>query len=189
MEALQLGGERFATLGEPSAPITIVEFSDHGCPYCGLYHQSVFPTIKEQYIDTGKVYYVYKDYPVVSFQGALAAQAAECAGEQGRYWEMHDRLFDNPPQWNDSEEAAITAFRSYAEAIDADADVLAQCVSEGRYESDVQGDYEEGAALRLRGTPAFFIDGALLSGAQPLEVFVQALDERLAAAEGDPEAK
>ncbi|NJO84408.1 MAG: thioredoxin domain-containing protein, partial [Blastochloris sp.] len=118
MEALQLGGERFATLGDPAAPITMVEFSDHGCPYCGRYHQTVFPTIKEQYIDTGKIYYVYKDYPVVSLQGGLAAQAAECAGEQDRYWEMHGKLFETPPEWNDSQDAAIAAFRRYAEAID-----------------------------------------------------------------------
>lgn len=177
-----LDAEEYAVLGAPDAPITIYEFSDYGCPACRQYALFTFPAIKEEYIDTGKVRYVFKDYPVVSRQGGLAAQAAECAGEQGYYWEMHDQLFLNPEEWDTSPEAALVAFRRYAEAYNMDADALVACVNEGRYQADVDRDVEEALEIGWFGTPTFFINRKMLSGALPPAAFREVLDRELEAA-------
>ncbi len=177
-----LDAEEYAVLGEPDAPITIYEFSDYGCPACRQYALFTFPAIKEEYIDTGKVRYVFKDYPVVSRHGGLAAQAAECAGEQGYYWEMHDQLFLNPEEWDASPEAALAAFRRYAEAYNMDADALVACVNEGRYQADVDRDVEEALDIGWFGTPTFFINRKMLSGALPPAAFREVLDRELESA-------
>ncbi len=180
MAQLQLGGEPYAALGDPDAPITVVEFSDFGCPFCRIYSLTTFAEIKTRYIDTGKVYYIYKDLPIVSTQGHLAAQAAECAGKQNAYWEMHHKLFLTPDDWNASAEAALVNFRRYAEELELDASTLAQCVAEEQLKGDIDEDFAEAQALRLGGTPAFFINARLLSGAQPIEFWTRVLDDELA---------
>lgn len=178
MARLALSAERYATLGDPRAPITIVEFSDFGCPFCRRFAVTTFPVLKAQYIDTGRVYYVYKDLPVVSTRGDLAAQAAACAGEQGAYWDMHHELFASE-EWNGTEEEALAAFQRYAANLKLDAVALGACVSTGRYAANVQRNFEEAQALRIFGTPSFFINGKLLSGAQPLELWTEVLTAEL----------
>lgn len=182
MAQLNLGAERYAALGDPAAPITIVEFSDFGCSFCRRFALTTFPALREEYIDTGKVYYVYKDLPVVSPRGDLAAQAAECAGEQGHYWELHQQLFLlDPDTWNSTDAAAMAAFRQAATDVAIDPDALEQCIAAETYSDDVRRDFEEGQALRIFGTPAFFINGKLLSGGQPIEVLREILEDELAA--------
>jgi protein-disulfide isomerase len=175
-----LDEEPRASLGSPDAPVTIYEFSDYGCPACRHYALFTFPAIKEEYIDTGQVYYVFKDYPVVSRQGGLAAQAAECAGEQGHYWDMHSQLFIDPGEWdNVPPNEAQAVFRRYAQAYEMDADALVACVAAGRYEADVARDVEEGIQIGWFGTPTFFINRKMLSGAQPPEVFREIIEREL----------
>ncbi len=182
MAQLNLEAERYAALGDPDAPITMVEFSDFGCSFCRRFALTTFPELREEYIDTGKVYYVYKDLPVVSPKGDLAAQAAECAGEQGHYWELHQQLFLlEPGTWNATDDAALAAFRQAAADVAIDPDALEQCITAETYSDDVRRDFEEGQALRIFGTPAFFINGKLLSGGQPIEVLREIFDEELAA--------
>lgn len=175
-----LDAEPYATLGAPDAPITIYEFSDFGCTSCRQFALFTFPVLKEEYIDTGKVLFIFKDYPITSQHGGQAAQAAECAGEQGGYWEMHDQLFLNPAEWDSSPDAALAAFSRYAAARGLDADALAACVAEERYKPEVDRDFEEGMEIGLFGTPNFIINRRLLSGAHPPEVFRQVLDAMLA---------
>lgn len=179
MARLELSGEPYATLGDPAAPVTIVEFADFGCTFCRVHARRTLPLLKEQYIDTGLVYYVYKDLPVVSFQGALVAQAAECAGEQERYWDMHERLTRDPEEWDRDDAAALAALQGYAAELGLDAAGFADCLAEERYAADVDRDFSEAQALRLFGTPAFFINGRLLNGAQSLEVFRGAIEAEL----------
>lgn len=159
--------------------MTIVEFSDFGCPFCRIYELTTFPQLKARYIDTGKVYYVYKDYPIVSEQGGLAAEAAACAGRQGGYWEMHRKLFLDPKEWNVAPARARPIFAQYANALGLDGATLEQCIASGSAAKEVQRDFDQGLALRLQGTPTFIINGKLLSGAQSIETFVNVLDREL----------
>ena len=148
-----------------------------------MYVSSTFPELKTKYIDTGKVYYVFKDFPIVQLhpQAELAAQAAECAGDQGQYWQMHGQLFAEPSEWDTTPEAAQESFRRYAAALGLDSAELLHCIDQGRYADEVQRDMTEGRTLGLTGTPAFIINGKLLSGARPTEQFIRVLDRELSA--------
>ncbi len=171
-------GDAFS-IGEPDAPITIVEFTDYQCPYCGRHFQQTYPQLLANYVDTGLVRYVFKDFPLTSIhpQAFEAAEAARCAGEQDAYLEMHDVLFSRQNEWGVAD--AATLFTGYAEELGLDAEAFATCLSDGRYEGAVQADLEDGIQLGVTGTPGFFINGRFLSGAQPYAVFQQALDNML----------
>lgn len=161
-------------MGSPDAPVTIVEYTDYQCPFCSRHFAQTLPQLKAQYIDTGLVRYVIKDFPLTSIhpQAVLAAEAARCAGEQNAYLEMHDALFANQTEWNGRQDAAAL-FTNYASQLGLEPTPFSDCLSSGRYQQAVEADLNEGVAFGVRGTPAFFINGYLLSGAQPLEAFVQ----------------
>lgn len=180
MARLQLTAEPYAVLGDPNAPITVVEFSDFGCEFCRLFHLLTFSTLKTEYIDTGKVYFVFKDLPVTSRQGALAAQAAECAGAQGHYWEMHHVLFAEPEAWHGSEADALARIRAAAEEVGLDGAAIEACVTESSQLPNIDRNFAEAQALRVYGTPVFFINAKLLAGAQPIELWREVLDDELA---------
>ena len=125
---------------------------------------------------------MYKDFPIVSNhpQAADAAEAAQCAGEQDAYWEMHERLFAQPEEWDTTQDAARASFERYADELDLDADALRSCLDDERYAADVQANFEEAAGLGLTGTPSFIINGKLLVGAHPTETWIEILDQELA---------
>lgn len=172
-------GDAFS-IGDPDAPITIVEFTDYQCPYCGRHFQQTYPQLIANYVDAGLVRYVFKDFPLTSIhpQAFEAAEAARCAGEQDAYLGMHDVLFSRQNEWGVADAAAL--FTGYATELGLDAEAFATCLSDGRYEEAIQADLEDGIQLGVTGTPGFFINGRFLSGAQPYAVFQQALDSMLA---------
>jgi protein-disulfide isomerase len=135
------------------------------------------------------VFYVYKDFPIVQLhpQAHIAAEAAECAGEQGKYWEMHHALFGAPSDWDTTEEAARAAFEAYASDLGLDIAQFAACMQQARYRGNVTTNIAEGRHFGLTGTPAFVINGKLLSGAHPVDVFRSVIDRELAAAENAEE--
>lgn len=179
MARLGLKGETFAALGDPNAKVTMVEFTDYGCPFCREYDLATFPQLKSAYIDTGKVYYVVKHYPVSSQQGGLAAEAADCAGEQGRFWDMHKALFTSAgDDWDKSEAKARASFRSSAEALGLDLKAFDSCVKQGRSEQ-VSADFEQGMKLRVSGTPTFFVNNKMLVGAQDFAGFSELIEQEL----------
>lgn len=179
MARLGLKGETFAALGDPNAKVTLIEFTDYGCPFCREYELSTFPELKSTYIDTGKVYYVIKHYPVSSKQGGIAAEAADCAGEQGRFWEMHKALFTSAgSDWDESEEKARASFRASAEAVGLDLRAFDNCMKQGR-EDSVSADFEQGMNLRVAGTPTFFINNKMLIGAEDFAGFSKLIEEEL----------
>lgn len=187
MAELGLAAEPYAAMGDPEAPITVVEFADFGCHFCHRHHLLTFGALREEYIDAGTVYYVYKDLPVTSVHGALAAQAAECAGAQGRYWEMHDALYADSEVWSGDEPDALARVRAAAGEVGLDAAAVEACVAGGERLANVDANFAEAQALRLLGTPAFFINGKLLAGAHSAEVWRQILDDELAQlGAGDP---
>ena len=158
--------------GAAKAPVTIVEFSDFHCPFC----KRVLPTLKqieEKYGDKVKI--AFRDYPIDQLHpdARKAHEAARCATEQGKFWPYHDLLFENAPRTSREE---LTA---YAKMVGLDVGRFGQCVSSGKYKEVVQKDIDEGARLGVTGTPAYFINGRLVSGAQPLERFAQVIDEEL----------
>jgi protein-disulfide isomerase len=161
--------------GTATAPVTIVEFSDFHCPFC----KRVLPTltqIESQYGD--KVKLVFRDYPIDQLHpGARKAhEAARCANDQGKFWAYHDLLFANTPKTNPQQ------LKAYAQEVELDVVAFDQCLTSGKYHAAVQKDVEEGMRAGVTGTPAFFINGRLVSGAQPLERFVQIIADELARA-------
>lgn len=166
--------------GDPAAPITIVEYSDYQCPFCLRHFQETMPKLKEQYIDTGKVKYVFMDFPIDSLhpQAREASEAAECAGAQDTYWEMHDKLFGEQASWNGNTNAA-DVFKQFAADLELDAEEFAACLDSDQFADEIAADQQDGADAGVTGTPAFFINGRFVSGAQPIEVFQQLIDQLL----------
>jgi protein-disulfide isomerase len=159
--------------GEKKAPVTIVKFEDFHCPFC----KTVQPTFKELLKKYGgKVRLVHKDLPLDELhpEARQAAEAARCAGDQGKFWEYHDVLYANAPK------ASPADLKSYAQQLGLKVESFDDCLSRGKARAAIQKDRSEAARLGLNGTPAFFINGRELSGAQPIEAFAAIIDDELA---------
>jgi protein-disulfide isomerase len=159
--------------GQDAAPVTVVEFSDFHCPFC----KRVQPTLTqllERY--PGQVKLAFRDFPLGQLhpQAGRAAEAARCAQDQGKFWDYHDVLFRQAPKAGDED------LKQYAQEVGLDGEVFASCLFQSVHHDAVQRDVEEGNRLGVTGTPAFFINGRFLNGAQPLERFVQIIDDELA---------
>lgn len=164
-------------LGNLNAPVTIVSFEDYQCPFCGRAFQETFPLLKKDYIDTGKAKYVYRDFPLTSIhpEALPAAEAANCGGEQGKYWEFHDLLFLNQVNLGQQLYSAI------AENLQLDINKFNDCMESGKYRAEIQNDLSYGASVAgVSGTPTFFINGIKLVGAQPYQAFQQVIEAELA---------
>ncbi len=171
-------------LGHADAPITIVEFSDYQCPFCKRHSTSTLAALKASYIDTGKVRYVFRDFPLDSIHpyARKAAEAAHCAGDQDKFWDMHDILFAN--------QSALMQdnLKGFARDMKLDVDAFDACFDNGKYAKRVEADVAAGAAVGVTGTPKFFVgkvkaDGTMVAtvikGAQPAAAFGQVIDRLL----------
>jgi len=160
--------------GDINAPVTIIEFSDYECPFCVRFYSQTFKQIDDTYIKTGKVRFVYRDFPLSFHNNAQkAAEAAECAGEQGKYYEMHNKLFEEGVL------GGVTSFKKYAEDLGLNTAEFNSCLDTGKFEQEIQKDIQDGASAGVSGTPAFFINGREISGAQPFGVFQQIIEGEL----------
>jgi protein-disulfide isomerase len=173
-----------ATTGAPvrgavNAPVTIVEFSDFHCPFCRKV-QPVLEQLRTNYKEKIKI--VYRDFPLDSLhpQARAAAEAAGCANEQGKFWEFHDKVFDNNPDGSDA------TLGRFAKEIGLDTTAFDTCRTAGKYKTSVLASNQEGTKLGITGTPTFFINGRMLVGSQPYEAFVRVIDEELALAASAP---
>jgi len=166
-----------AERGDATAGVTIVEYTDYQCPYCARHATETFPTLLTEMIDTGRVRYVIKDFPLDSIhpQARAAAVAARCAGEQDAYWGMHDALFARQAEWSGQEATLNDIFAAMAADLGLDGDAFAACLGDGRFDAAIQANQDEGFALGVNGTPGFFIDGFPISGAQPFDLFAYAV--------------
>jgi len=163
--------------GSSNAKVTIVEFSDFQCPFCARFYSQTLKEIDEQYIKTGKVKLVYRDFPLSFHQYAQkAAEAAECANEQGKFWEYHDLLFERQEEWSNG---GIQKFKEYAQELGLDSAKFNDCLDSGKFAQEVQKDSVDGQAYGVSGTPTFFINGIEVVGAQPFSVFKQIIDNEL----------
>ena len=171
-----------AVLGDPNAPVTLIEFSDFQCPFCRKFYKETLPQIKKEYILTGKAKLVYRDFPLVQIHpGATpAAEGAECAQDQGKFWEMHDAIFDEQEkQGSGTVQFTVDDVKKWAANIGLDTSKFNQCLDSGKYKQEVEKDLADGSAAGVNGTPATFINGRLVSGAQPFSAFKVIIDEEL----------
>ncbi|MCC4118008.1 DsbA family protein [Aromatoleum toluclasticum] len=170
--------------GVRDAQLTVMEFSDYQCPFCKRHADNSLPQIDKDFIATGKVRYVFRDFPLESIhpQALKAAEAAHCAGDQGRYWEMHDRLFAN------QQALAVERLVDHATALDMNAGSFKQCLDSGKYVERIRGDIAEGRKLSVTGTPTLLlgmsVDGnmknvRIMRGAQAYALLKQELDKLL----------
>jgi protein-disulfide isomerase len=165
--------EGFYSIGPENAPITIVEFSDYQCPYCRRWHQQVYQPLLNAY--PGKIRFVYRNLPLTSIHpdAMSAAEAAMCAGDQGSYWQYHEKLFG-------SESLGTNVYLQYAQELGLDTTAFEACITDGRFRSAIQSDSDFAVNLGVQSTPTFFINGLAIVGAQPLNVFKQVIDKELA---------
>jgi protein-disulfide isomerase len=184
--------------GKPDAQVTIVEFSDYQCVFCGRHSRDTFPQLDREYIQTGRLRYVVRDFPIESIhpQALKAHEAAHCAGEQGKRWEMHEKLFSNQQALSASD---LTA---NAQSLGLEMAGFQKCLASGQYAAKIRRSLEDGQRLGVRATPTFFIGLTeansstvkamrRIIGAQPYPAFKAAIDELLSAwhprPPGDPQ--
>jgi protein-disulfide isomerase len=187
-EPLDLDIADAPTLGTANAPVTLVEFTDYQCPFCRRHDAQVRPALLKAYVETGKLKYVVREFPIAQLhpRAPKAAEAALCAADQGRYWEMHEVMFAN------QEKLSLADLAAHAGTIGLDVTTFKDCLDGGKYAGRVQVDLQAGRKARVSGTPTFFLGlsdpnapGKLraterLIGAQPYDVFRKTIEALLA---------
>jgi len=175
-------GNGWYALGRADAPVTLVEFADYQCPYCKRFHTDAYAELKKNYIDTGKVRFVSRDLPLEFHPYAMkAAEAARCAGDQQKYWELRNALFVNAAAPTDD------VIKQASASLLPDAKAFQTCLESGKYKADIQKDASDAATLQISGTPTFVLaksskdklDGIRIVGAQPFSTFQSAIDRLL----------
>lgn len=167
--------------GNANAKVTIIEYSDYQCPYCAAFVAETLPKIDERYIKTGKVKYIFRALPLVQIhpQAQKAMESAECAGDQGKFWEMHDLLFARQTEWA-LKVTALDLFKGYAKSLGLNETTFQQCLDSGKYADLTAENMAAAQRLGITGTPSFVIGNRLLPAAFPFEAFVQYIEEDLA---------
>lgn len=172
-------GEFAYGFGEVEAPVKIVEFTDYECPFCARFVEQTYEQIKTKYVDSGKVRYIVRDLPLPFHQNAeLAAVAARCAAKDGKYLEMHDKLFEMQEEWS-QESSAESTFVSYAGELGLSTAGFESCLADEAVITKVQNDAELAAQIGASGTPTFIINGKLIVGAQPYNAFEAVIEDEL----------
>lgn len=183
---LEISTRGLPFMGSEEAKVTMIEFSDYQCFFCRRHDRQVAPRIVEEYVKSGQVKYVFADFPLASHAGASkAAQAAHCAGDQGKYWEMNDLLFRHPQSLTE------TTLRAFGDSLGIENQVLLDCVASGKYARKVQEGLSQGKKVGVQGTPSFFFGltdktqstirvRRTLTGAHPYPAFQRLIEELLA---------
>lgn len=170
-------------LGNPEAPVTVVEFSDFQCPFCRRFYATTLPAIKEQYVKTGKVKFVYRDFPLTSIHDMAQkyAEGAECADEQGKFWVMHDKIFDEQEKQGSGTVFDYTAadVKRWAREIGLGGAQFDECLDSGKYSGEVEEDFADGQKAGVSGTPGTLVNGRLIQGAVPFAQFQAIIEEEL----------
>lgn len=166
-------------LGDTNASVTIVEFSDFQCPFCRRFHETVFPNLKRDYIDSGKVRFAYRDFAFLGPESFAASNAARCANEQGKFWEYHDTLFAEQAGENQNAFSKENLKR-FARDLRLDTAQFNSCVDSDKFADAVSADIAAGQQAGVQRTPATFVNGLLISGAQPYPEFQRVIEAELA---------
>ena len=167
-------------MGNTNAPITILEWGDYQCTFCYKFHQNTLDIINEDFIKTGKVKIIFKDFPLNGADSKLAAEASYCAQDQEKYWKYHDELYKN---WGGERTGWITreSLTKFAEIVEIDVEKFNKCLDDHKYENKIDLLYEFGKEIGINATPSFLVfnDQKMIKirGNQPLEVFLKTFDE------------
>ena len=181
-EIVTVKGGGANVLGKTDAPLTLVEYTDYQCPFCKRFYESTFADLKKNFIDTGKVKFVSRNLPLAFHQHALkAAEAAFCAGEQGKYWEMRDALFMNQNKLD------VESIKGYANGLSLKADAFKGCLDSGKFAKEIGDEAANAGAIGITGTPTFVlgvakgdsVEGRKIVGAQPYAAFELQINELL----------
>lgn len=168
------------TLGSDSAPVKVTEYSSFICGWCARFAVLTMPDVKSRLIETGEVQWTYRDFP--TGEPAIPAHnAAHCAGEQGRFWEMKDQLFYNQARWI-GERRPERQFRDYARTLNLDLARFDACMDENRYVSQIEANRQSGQALGVSSTPTFIINGRVVPGFKPFDEFRAVIEQAAEAA-------
>lgn len=165
-------------LGDQNAPVTIIEYSDFQCPFCGKFFKEIEPVLREKYIKTGKVKFVYRNFAFLGQESLWAANAARCAGEQGKFWQYHDYLYNNQRGENQGAFSKDN-LKSFAVALGLDKEKFNTCLDSEKYTDLIQQETKAGGEAGVQGTPASFINETLYPGALPTATFTQIIDNEL----------
>jgi protein-disulfide isomerase len=165
-------------LGNKDAKVVVVEYADYQCPFCEKWFKEVYPQLKSKYIDTGKIKFVFQDFAFLGPDSTTAAEAAQCAKEQGKFWQYHDYLFSNQgPEhggWAKAENQ-----KNFAKAMGLNTSKFNSCLDTHKYAQEVQNQTAAGKSYGVTGTPTTFVNGKIFVGAQPFSTFEQAIEAEL----------
>ena len=170
--------EGLPSLGKASAPVTVVEFADFQCPYCGKLFQDSLPSLKKDYIDTGKVKFYYNDFAFLGAESIQAASAAKCADDQGKFWEYHDYLYSH----QDGENRGAFSddnLKKFAGAVGLDQKKFDSCLDTNKYEQEVKDETARAKTYGVGSTPSTFVNGELVKGAVPYATLKAKIEEKL----------
>ena len=162
-------------LGDKNAKVTIVEFSDFQCPFCKRARDDAIKQVEEQYVKNGKVKIVYRDFPLTSIHPTAqkAAEAAECADDQGKFWEMHDKIFEKQAS------LSLSNLKQWAAELGLNTNDFNKCLDSGKHANEVNKDASDAQKAGGQGTPFFIVGEVIVSGAQPFSAFQQAIESQL----------
>ena len=164
VQAADTAGFRGYLLGSDSAKVEITEYADYQCPFCQTFSTLQMPTIKERLIDTGRLRWRYRDFPLQQHSFArVSAHSAACADEQGKYWEQHRKIYEGQAEWAESHDAA-PIFRGYAQANGLNLARYDTCMQTAKYAGRIQASYDEGVRAGVNATPTLLVAGRLYQG-------------------------
>ena len=169
-------------MGPANAKVTIIEFADYQCPNCRAFWRETLPRIKKEYVDIGKVRIVFRDFPIQEIhpEATITAIAAECAEDQGKYFEFHDKVYrEQDRRGRDVVRYRVNDLKRWAMEIGLEIASFNECVDSERYKDEVARDFKNGADVGITGTPIFFINGRMIAGAQPFSNFQRVIEEEL----------
>ena len=179
-QKVDVGVGHFPVLGDSNAKITIVEFADFRCPFCEQYFTQTASQLYNDYIKTGKVKFYFRNFAFLGPASTVAADAAECANDQGKFWDFHDYLYKNQPAETDTSMYNTDTLTQAAVSLGMDGNKFRSCLDGKTDDSKQAKDMSDGQAAGVSGTPTFFVNGMSLVGAQPYSAFKTLIDQELA---------
>jgi len=171
---------KFPLLGKDNAKVTIVEFADFRCPFCEKFFTDTESQIIKDYVDTGKAKFAFRNYAFLGPASVVAANAAECANEQGKFWDFHNYMYKNQPSESDTSMYVTDKLTTIAGQLGMSTDQFSSCLSSNKYDKNASADLADGQKAGVNGTPTVFINGISVVGAQPYAAFKTIIDQELA---------